>query len=247
MVSPNRRSSGAVLFILVGILALSGCATRKYVRNQVEALDPKLAEISNAGRENAERIDAVDRRAAQGITAAGAADQKATQAGTAATAAQQAAQTADRKADTANQAVQQANTRINTIETRLSSLGGDSYTAGQTETITFALNSATLSDEAKATLDTIASNVNGMQRGYMVEIQGFTDSQGSETYNNNLSDRRAQSVLRYLVSKNVPLYRVAIVGLGEANPVAPNNTRQGREQNRRVEVRVLRQSTTSNQ
>jgi OOP family OmpA-OmpF porin len=246
MVSPIRRSSVAGLLILVGMLALSGCATRKYVRTQMEQIDPRLAEIANSGRENAERIDAVDRRATQGISAAQAADQKATQAGTAASAAQQAAQAADRKADTASQAVQQTNNRITTIESRISGLGGDNYVAGTPETVTFAVNSSTLSDQARSTLDRVAGTVTGMRGGYMVEIQGFTDSQGSETYNNNLSDRRAQSVLRYLVSKNIPLYRVAIVGLGESNPIAPNNTREGREQNRRVEVRVLRQSTTTN-
>jgi outer membrane protein OmpA-like peptidoglycan-associated protein len=202
--------------------------------------------MSNADRENAERIDAVDRRAQEGITAAGAADQKATQAGAAAQQAAQAAQAADRKADTVNQAVQQTNTRVNTIESRIAAL--DTYTAGQPVAVIFRLNSSALSDEAKAALDQIASNVSGMRSGYMVEIQGFTDNQGSETYNFNLSQRRAESVLRHLVSKNVPLHRVSIVGLGEENPVAPNDTRQGREQNRRVEVRVLRAAgSTTNQ
>ncbi len=74
----------------------------------------------------------------------------------------------------------------------------------------------------------------------MIELQGFTDSTGSESYNINLSQRRAENVLRYLVSKNVPLFRVSIVGLGEANPVADNKTRAGRDQNRRVEVRILK-------
>ena len=82
----------------------------------------------------------------------------------------------------------------------------------------------------------------------MFEIQGFADAQGSESFNDGLSQRRAEAVLRYLVSKNVPLFRISIVGLGEANPVAPNNTRAGREQNRRVEVRMLRSGggTTTN-
>jgi outer membrane protein OmpA-like peptidoglycan-associated protein len=226
------------------MLALSGCATRKYVRTQVEALDPKFTELTNADREAAERIDAVDKRAQQGITAAGAADQKATQAGAAAQAAAQAAQAADRKADTANQAVQQTNTRVNTLESRISGMS-DAYTAGQPVSVTFRVNSSNLSDEARAALDQVAGNVGGMRSGYMVEIQGFTDNSGSEMYNINLSQRRAESVLRYLVTKNIPLYRLSIVGLGESNPVAPNNTRQGREQNRRVEVRVLRAASTT--
>jgi outer membrane protein OmpA-like peptidoglycan-associated protein len=217
------------------------------VRNQVETIEPRLTEVANAGRENAERIDAVDRRATQGITAAQSADQKATQAQQAAQAAQQAAQAADRKADSANQAVQQTNSRISTMETRVvaGAAAGDNYVAGSPESVTFAVNSSQLNDQARSTLDRIASNTSGQRGGYMIEIQGFTDNTGSEMYNINLSERRAQSVLRYLVSKNVPLYRIAIVGLGEANPVAPNNTSQGRQQNRRVEVRLLRQSTST--
>jgi len=248
MLSASRRLSTVGLLILVGMLALSGCATRKYVRNQVETLEPRIAEVASANREAVERIDAVDRRAQQGITAAQAADQRAAQAQQAAEAAQQAAQAADRKADTANQAVQQVNNRMTTVESRATTAMSDNYVAGSPESVTFSVNSSTLSADARSKLDQVAGNVSGMRSGYMIEIQGFTDSTGSEMYNINLSERRAQSVLRYLVSKNIPLYRISIVGLGESNPVAPNNTTQGRQQNRRVEVRVLRSSasTTNN-
>lgn len=241
MLSSFRRFSVLGLVILAGVMVLSGCASRKYVRQQVGTLEPAIQEASNAAKENAERIDAVDRRAQQGITAAGAADTKAGQAQQAAQAAQQAAQAADRKADTANQGVQQANTRITTIESRVNNLNiSDNYTAGNTETVTFRLNSSALSAQAKSTLDKAAGDVSGQRTGYMIEIQGFTDSTGSEMYNDSLSQRRAESVLRYLVTKNVPLFRITIVGLGEANPVADNKTAKGREQNRRVEVKILR-------
>lgn len=238
MVSSRRRFSILGIAILAGVVTLSGCATHKYVRQEIAKITPQIQEANNAVKENAERIDAVDRRATAGITAA---QQAADRANSAAQTAQQAAQAADRKADTANQGVQQANNRINTLETRFNSLNlSDNYTASETQTITFRVNSSALSDEAKATLDGIASNVAGQRQGYMVELQGFTDSSGSESYNETLSQRRAESVLRYLVSKNVPLFRVSIVGLGEANPIADNNTRAGREQNRRVEIRVLK-------
>ena len=242
----NPRFAVLGLIVVAGIVVLPGCATRKYVRNQVGTLQPAIQDAQNATKENAERIDAVDRRAQQGITAAQgaaqAADQKATQAGQAAQTAQQAAQTADRKADTASQGVQQANNRINTVETRLNSIN-DNYTAGETQAIVFRLNSTTLSDQAKSTLDRIAGDVSSQRTGYMIELQGFTDNTGSEGYNINLSQRRAENVLRYLVSKNVPLYRISIVGLGEANPVADNKTRTGRDQNRRVEVRILKSTS----
>jgi OOP family OmpA-OmpF porin len=239
MVSPIRRFSHVGTVILAGTIVLSGCATRKYVRQQVQTLEPSIQEAKNLGEENKERIDAVDRRAQQGITAAGAADQKATAAQQAANTAQTAAQAADRKADTANQGVQQANNRINTLESRIAGIN-DIYTQSETQTVLFDFNKSALSNMAKGTLDRIASDVTGSRSGYMIEIQGFTDARGSEQYNLGLSQRRAEAVQRYLVSKNVPLYRISIVGLGKDNPVADNKTNQGRAQNRRVEIRVLK-------
>lgn len=245
MVSPMRKFSTVVLMILATVLVLSGCATKKFVRQQVQTLEPAIQEVSNANKENAERIDAVDKRAQQGITAAGAAQKAADTADGKAVAAQKtadgattAAQAADKKADTANQGVQTANNRINTVETRLSSV--DQYAESEKQTVTFANNSSTLNDEAKATLDKIAGDLSGLKTGFMVELQGYTDGRGAEGYNVNLSQRRADTVLRYLVSKNVPLFRISIVGLGKENPVADNKTRDGRAQNRRVEIRVLR-------
>jgi outer membrane protein OmpA-like peptidoglycan-associated protein len=220
-------------------MVLSGCASRRYVRDQVGAasstLDTKINETNTKVAEAGERIDAVDRRAQQGIQAA---DQKATQAGQAAAGADTKATNAQRTADTANQGVQTANNRITTVENRISGL--DNFTAGPASTVTFKNNSSVLSPEAKKTLDDVAGQVANMQSGYLVEVQGFTDSRGSENYNYGLSDRRAESVKRYLVSKNVQLHRISIVGQGEASPVADNKTSKGREQNRRVEVRVLK-------
>jgi len=245
MVSPIRRNSVIGVVVLSTIIVLSGCASRKYVRLQTQALEPSIQEAQNGVKENAERIDAVDRRAQQGITAAGTADGKAVAAQQAAATAQTAAQAADRKADTANQGVQTANNRINTLETRLSSIG-DNYAESEKQVITFDTNKSTLTPQGKSTLDKIASDLSSQRTGYMVELQGFTDSQGSEQYNIGLSQHRVESVERYLVSKNLPLFRISVVGLGEDNPVADNKTKDGRAQNRRVEVRVLK-STNARQ
>jgi outer membrane protein OmpA-like peptidoglycan-associated protein len=239
---------------LTGVLIVSGCATKKYVREQAGAVDTKVTtvsakvtEVDNRVRENAERIDAVDKRAQQGITdaagargAAAAADTRAGQAQAAAATAQTAANTAQQTATTANQGVQAANTRISTVEGRINNL--DKYTAGPTSTVTFKVSSATLDDAAKSTLDGIAGQVSSLSAGFMVEIQGFASADGDESTNINLSERRAEAVQRYLVSKNVPLFRISIVGLGVDKPVGDNKTRDGRAQNRRVEVRVLRTS-----
>src|SRR5215467_10272692 len=197
MLSVTRRLSMFTVVILSGILVLAGCATKKYVRQQVQTLQPQIQEAQNATKENAERIDAVDKRAQQGINtaqaAAQAADTKAGKAEQDAQTAQTAAQAADRKADTANQGVQQANNRIGTVESRLNNLN-DNYAESAKETVTFKNNSAVLDADAKATLDKIAGGAGNT--GYMVEIQGYTDSRGSEQYNIGLSQRRAEAVQR---------------------------------------------------
>jgi outer membrane protein OmpA-like peptidoglycan-associated protein len=234
------------------MVLLSGCATKKFVRQEVGVVNQQVSDVSGQTRENAERIDAVDRRAGQGITdaatartAAQAADTRAGQAQTAATAAQTTASGAQQSATTANQGVQAANTRIATVETRVTSINStinslDQYSAGQTQVVLFKVGSSTLDDSAKAALDTVAGELSGLKSGYLIEVQGFASAEGSESGNLKLSQSRADAVQRYLVSKNVPLYRVRMLGLGEESPVADNKTRNGREQNRRVEVRVLR-------
>ena len=119
MLSLSNRFSVLGIVVLVGIMTLSGCATHKYVKTEIGKVTPQIEQANNAIKENAERIDAVDRRATQGITAAQTAAQTAQtaadRANGAAQTAQNAAQAADRKADTANQGVQQAGNRINTL------------------------------------------------------------------------------------------------------------------------------------
>ena len=247
-----RRFNVLGVSIMAGMVLLSGCATKKFVRTEVGAVNQQVTDVSGQTRENAERIDAVDRKAGQGVndaatarTAAQAADTRAGQAQTAATAAQTTAATAQQSAATANQGVQAASTRIAGVETRVNAINTsinslDQYSAGQTETVLFKLGSSKLEESAKEALDSVAGQLSGMKSGYLVEIQGFASAEGSEAGNLKLSQSRADAVQRYLVSKNVPLYRVRILGLGTENPIGDNKTRAGREQNRRVEVRVLK-------
>jgi OOP family OmpA-OmpF porin len=232
---------------LAGLLLLSGCATKKFVREQIAAVDTRLATVSNQTRENAEKIDAVDVRARQGITdaaaarqAAAAADTRAGQAQTAAATAQTAATGAQTSATTANNGVTAANTRITTVETRINNLNIDRYTAGPVQTVTFKVGSSALDDAAKRTLDGVAGQVASLNAGFLIEIQGFASAEGQETKNVALSQNRAAAVQRYLVGKNVPLFRITDAGLGVEKPVGDNTTKAGREQNRRVELRVMR-------
>ena len=251
MFSSKRLLQVLVVSVLAVSVFLAGCAKKSYVRQQVDAktapLDKKVTDLTASVKDNAERIDAVDRRATQGITAAGtaqtaanAAQTSATQANTAAATAQTAATGAQRTADTANQGVQAAGGRITTVETRLNNLNIDRYTAGPMQTVTFKVGSAKLSDDAKRTLDGVAGPIANLPGGYQVEIQGFASAEGSETKNIELSQERAENVQRYLVSKNVALIRTSLVGLGVDKPVSENKNEATRAPNRRVEIRVFR-------
>ena len=232
----------AVLLVVVAI-AVSGCATRQYVRHEIGTVEPRIAEVRDAQAQQAERIDAVDRRAQQGLNMAGLVGMAADVADANAIAAGRRAMEADRRADAAQQNAQRALNRIdiveNQIEHRIANL--DKYSVADQKTVTFKFDSDVLGKEAISKLDDVAGQASGS--GYVVELQGFTDGVGTEKYNFGLSERRAQAVLRYLVSKNIPLYRISIVGLGKTNPVADNKTMGGREQNRRVEIRLLQSGT----
>lgn len=232
MFSSERRFSLLAIVTLVALIGLSGCATKGFVRNTVSPVESRVSDLEASTDELGEQIDAVDQRAQQGIQQA---NNAAASAQSAADAAGDSAAEAGRSAETAQQGATQANTRVTAVETRLNSL--NNYSVAQTVAVQFALNSSTLTDAAMGTLRGIAGQ---MRNGDFLEIQGFTDTSGDANYNLALSERRATAVQRYLVSQNVPLFRTEIVGLGVANPVADNGTREGREQNRRVEVRLLR-------
>ncbi len=127
---------------------------------------------------------------------------------------------------------------VNATNQRISSL--DDYVVQSTATVNFKVSSAVLSDEAKANLDQVAQAAMTM-KGYTIEITGFASSDGDAKKNKALSQRRAQAVIDYLVeTHNVPLRRIGTsYGFGELQAVADNTTLEGRQQNRRVEVKLL--------
>jgi OmpA-OmpF porin, OOP family len=103
--------------------------------------------------------------------------------------------------------------------------------------VTFRADSAELTDEGRATLDGVAETLKA-QEDLKAEIAGHTDSVGSEAYNTLLSQQRADAVLKYLVQRGIEESRMSAVGYGELEPVAPNDTEDGRRSNRRVEFRI---------
>ena len=127
---------------------------------------------------------------------------------------------------------------VNATNQRIAAL--DDYVVQSTATVNFRVGSAVLSPEAKAQLDEVATASQTL-KGYTIEITGFASSDGSTAMNKKLSQRRAQAVIDYLVENhNIPLRRIGTsYGFGELQAVADNTTREGREQNRRVEVKLL--------
>ncbi|MBA3322002.1 MAG: OmpA family protein [Pyrinomonadaceae bacterium] len=127
---------------------------------------------------------------------------------------------------------------VNATNERISAL--DDYTVQQTATVNFRTGSAVLSPESKLALDEIAKQAFNA-KGYVLEVRGFASAEGSEDLNRRLSQRRADAVVRYLAEMHrIPLRRIVTpFGYGESQAIADNASREGRQQNRRVEVSVL--------
>jgi outer membrane protein OmpA-like peptidoglycan-associated protein len=220
-----------VLVVPVLALALSGttaCATKKFVRTSVGEVNSKVDTLSKSVEENQERtkanearISEVDQRATAGITAA---DQKAGQAGQRADAAYTAAEAVNTRAE----ALEKASKRL-VYEVVLSEDKGN-----------FKFGKAAMPDDAKAEIDTLVQKLKAEPNGAFIEIEGHTDSAGTPAGNYRLGLERAENVKRYIYEQHqVPLHRINVISYGEDKPIAPNKTRDGRAQNRRVVIKVL--------
>lgn len=241
----KRLNSISVVFALAGAATLSvGCATKKYVREtvapvqqRVDDVDKKNAQQDTSLAELEKGVSRADERAQTADTRAGAAAREAARANEQAAVGIKDAAGARSMAEKGIARAGEVERNLGTLDTRVDNL--DNFRLVTTEAVLFTLNSAQLTDEARQQLDTIAAKISGMAR-YAVEVQGYTDSTGTPELNIRLSQRRADAVVRYLTLQGkVPLYRVQTVGYGEDSPAADNKTRDGREQNRRVEVRLF--------
>jgi len=148
------------------------------------------------------------------------------------------ANTAKGGARAAQETADSAVAGVNSTNERISAL--DDYEPQTVMAVTFKPASAILSADAKTQLDDVATKALNA-KGYVLEISGFADATGGLERNRALSQRRADAVIRYLVENHsIPLRRIVTpYGFGESNPVAENKTREGRAQNRRVEVKLL--------
>jgi OmpA-OmpF porin, OOP family len=140
--------------------------------------------------------------------------------------------------DSINAAQARARAELRNLTTRMADL--DAYDEKFSGSVRFATGSAVLDAEAKSTLDSLVRIGTGLN-GSLVEVAGFADSRGSPEFNHRLSQRRVDAVIAYLASaQNVPLRKIVNpTGLGEENPVASNDTNEGRAMNRRVDIKIL--------
>jgi outer membrane protein OmpA-like peptidoglycan-associated protein len=216
-------------FVAVSISALAiggstACATKKFVRTSVGEVNEKvdsmgrsLEETQERTRQNEGRIVVVDQKADQ-------AAQSARQANVAAGEARFAADAASTKADV----LDKASKRL-VFEVVLSEDEGN-----------FKFGKTLLPDEAKAKLDAMITQLKADPKGAYFEVEGHTDNIGDRKLNERIGLERAEAVKRYLYEQHqVPLHKINVISYGEEKPIAPNKTKAGRAQNRRVVIKVL--------
>jgi len=201
-------------------------ARKNYVKRQTEPIRDRVNELDELTSSNSKQIKDTDARALAGIKLASdkadAADQHAVDAGNKATVAQQTAQ--------------QVTTRVQTVETVVGNI--DQYKASNQTEIRFRPGQTVLSKNAKDALDTMASGVKG-QHGYIIEVQGFSSGKGQTAI--TTSQKMAESVVRYLVlNHEIPVYRIYLVGMGNAPVPTDETAKTKRISGGRVEISLLK-------
>jgi outer membrane protein OmpA-like peptidoglycan-associated protein len=244
---------------IAGAVALSllstGCATKKYVAQTVAPVETHVAavetrvngtEAKNTDQDKTlaghdQQIKDLDRSLSQTKEKLTDTDAKAVSAGQAAQQANAAAQQANQAADRAQQSADGARTYADQGLTRLERTidASNKFQMAKSSTVLFGISESKLTADGKKELDDFAKQVEGLQR-FVVEVQGFTDKTGSPEVNEALSQARAAEVARYLANEHmIPVRSISMLGSGYAMPVADDKTREGRKQNRRVEVRLF--------
>ena len=235
---PGLQAEARGMGLSTGVLAATEIRFRNDDHIIAQAMDTRVVPVENDLRNTQVRLGESERNAERlsgqiqelsAITDIVRDDARAAQA--TADAAIEAAAGAQSTADNAGAGVRAANERIAMI---------DDYELKTLATVYFRVGSSTITDEYKLELDAFARQINS-ERGYLIEIAGFASSDGDTNANRRLSQRRAEEVIQYLAENyRIPMRRfVTPMGYGESHPVGDNKTREGREENRRVEARLL--------
>ena len=224
----NRTS--LAIFLAAAMAATVGCTSKNYVKQQTTPLINKTNELDDMTAQNSKEIKDVDARAQAGIQAV---NQKTADV-------EQKAQAANQTATSAQQSADAANGRVGVLTNTVANL--DNYHPVAETSVKFGFNKDNLTSKAKEALDQLANSISST-KGYIIALEGSTDSVGSAEYNYGLSERRANAVIQYLASKyNVPAHKIYVIGLGKDKPVESNKTAAGRADNRRVDVRLMTNS-----
>jgi len=206
----RKTFSPVLVLLLVAAVGLTGCATKKWVDEQISSFgqvtNTKIHEVEDSVEANQKKISDL------------AENQTVMQA----------------EIDELSQAAEDAMARA--TEAQVLAVGKFLFETTITDNdVTFGFDKYSLSDQAKAALDEFAAAVLAIQGNAYIEIQGNTDNIGSETYNLELGYKRAEAAMRYLnMEAGIPLFRMNVISYGEYQPIADNSTKEGRAQNRRV-------------
>jgi peptidoglycan-associated lipoprotein len=218
----------AVPLVALAIGGSTACATKKFVRSSVGEVNEKvdaqgrsIEETQERTRKNEGRISEVDAKAAAAASQAQAAND-------AAAAAHSAAKAVGSEANAKFDSIDRASKRL-VYEVVLSEDQGN-----------FKFGKATLPDETKQKIDEMVAQLKQDPKNIYLEIEGHTDNIGDKRINEKIGMERAEAVKRYLYEQyQIPLHKMNVISYGEEKPIAPNKTKTGRAQNRRVVIKVL--------
>jgi outer membrane protein OmpA-like peptidoglycan-associated protein len=226
-----RKSLFAASTLALTVAIAPACATKGFVRTEVGNVNSKVDTLSGTVEETQNRVGQTETRI-------GAVDQKAEAAGKAAADARSAAGTAQSAAEKAAASANAVGGRVDEVIARSGRLVYE-VTLSEDQG-NFRFGGTDLPDEAKAAIDNMINQLKANPQNVYFEIEGHTDNVGGAELNERLGMERAEAVKRYLYETHqVPLHKMNVISYGEDKPAAPNNTRAGRAQNRRVVVRVL--------
>jgi len=198
------------IVFLIGLISSTGCLTKKVMHGELAVLDQKVEGVEDTVEENQKRIKEHDER----LTTLGS-------------------------------IITKHESQFNKVDSKIEEV--KRYARGKlilreilrNNDAKFRVDSYELSDAAKETLDKFIEKLVAQDMGVYIEIQGHTDSTGPEAWNLLLGKRRAEAAMEYLYKTyHIPLHRMEVISFASSEPVADNSTRQGRAQNRRVEVLV---------
>jgi outer membrane protein OmpA-like peptidoglycan-associated protein len=226
-----RKALVLVSVLAFGIAGSTACASKGFVKNQVSQVSGKVDSLGQSLEQTQEMTKANEAKIND-------VDQKTQAAQASANTAQQAASAADQKAAAANDAATTVNGRVDDLDKSTKRL---MYTVVLNDAEgNFKFNSTTLPDDAKAKIDDMVKGIMADPKGAYFEIEGHTDNVGPADVNQRIGLDRADAVKRYLYEQyQIPLHRMNVISYGAEKPVAPNTTKDGRAQNRRVVIKVL--------